>query len=72
MSKKSLLDLVHSKCEEILKGDACFQHQQAVKYGERNGLIRDLTPEEIQQRMDRKDWKKVNKVIRENDAKQHD
>lgn len=62
-SVKETLDFLHAKSEDLLKKDPCYQHHVDVEWAVSRGLIRDLTPEEIQERMDRKDWRKVNKTI---------
>jgi hypothetical protein len=69
---KQILDMVHSKSEDMLKKDPCYQHWKAVKWGEKHGLIRDLTPEEIQRRMDNREWRKVNKTIIQNENRNND
>ena len=64
---KETLDFLHAKSEDILKLDPCYQHHLDVEWAERRGLIRDLTPEEIQKRMDNREWRKVNKIIIQNE-----
>jgi len=59
--------MVHSKSEEILKNDPYHEYRKAVEWAERRGLIRDLTPQQIQRRMDNREWRKVNKIIIQNE-----
>ena len=71
-SIKETLDFLHAKSEDLLKLDPCYQHRLDVEWAERRGLIRDLTPEEIQRRMDNNEWRKVNKIIIANENRNND
>lgn len=64
---KETLDFLHTKSEDLLKLDPCYQHRLDVEWAEKRGLIRDLTPKEIQKRMDNNEWRKVNKIIIQNE-----
>jgi len=66
---RELLNMVHDKSEEILKKDPKNKYNNAVEWARRKGLISKLTPEEIQDRIDNKVWRKVNRAIAENEAK---
>jgi hypothetical protein len=68
---KEILDMVHSKSEEILANDPYHEYRKAVEWAERRGLIRNLSEKEIQRRMDNREWRKVNKIIIQNE-KQND
>lgn len=64
----ALLNMVHSKSEVIVKRDAKYeQFRKAVAWAEEKGLIRDLTQKETQRRMDNREWRKVNKIIIQNE-----
>lgn len=66
-SRKELHDMIDLKSDLLLKGDIFHQYRQAVEWGRRNNLIRNLTQEEIDQYNSKKPWLKVNKVIRQNE-----
>lgn len=66
---KALLDLVDIKTTEIMNGDPYQEHRDIARWARNNGLIRDLTDNEIQTRMNNKTYKKVNKVIHANERK---
>jgi len=64
---KEILDMVHTKSEEILKNDPYYEYRIAVEWAKRQGLVSKLTPEQIQRRMDNREWRKVNKIIIQNE-----
>lgn len=66
---KALLDLVEVKTTEIMNSDPYQEHREIARWARNNGLIRDLTDNEIQTRMNNKTYKKVNKVIHANERK---
>ncbi len=66
----ALLDLIDTKTNQILAGDPYLEHKQIAKWAKKNGLIRPLTDNEIQTRMNNKTYKKVNKIIHANLRKQ--
>lgn len=68
---KELLDMVHSKAQKILDEDPYHEYRKAVEWAERRGLIRNLSEKQIQRRMDNREWRKVNKIIIQNE-KQND
>ncbi len=66
---KALLDLVEVKTTEIMDGDPYKEHREIARWAKNKGLIRDLTDNEIQTRMNNKTYKKVNKIIHANERK---
>lgn len=67
---EALLKLVDVKTTEIMKGDPYQEHRDIARWARNKGLIRDLTDDEIQTRMNNKTYKKVNKIIHANIRKQ--
>lgn len=64
---KSLLDLVEHGTKKILENDPYYEYRKTAQWAKEQGLIRDLTPEEIQQRVASNEWRKVNKIIKKNE-----
>jgi hypothetical protein len=69
---KELLDMVHNKADEILKNDPYHEYRKAVEWGEKRGMVKDLSEKEIQRRMDNLEWRKVNKIIIQNENRNND
>ncbi len=68
-SSKELYDMIDRRAKEILDADVCQEYKEIVKEGEDNGLIRNYDARDIELRMQSKEWKQVNKTIRENEAR---
>jgi hypothetical protein len=67
---RALLDLIETKTNQILASDPYLEHRQIAEWAKNKGLIRPLTDNEIQTRMNNKTYKKVNKIIHANLRKQ--
>ena len=66
---KELYDMIDRRAKEILDADVCQEYKEIVKEGKDNGLIRNYDARDIELRMQSKEWKQVNKTIRENEAR---
>lgn len=64
-----MLDLVHSKGEQLLNENPYHEYQVAAEQALKSGLIRKKTQEEIDEELKGKPWLQVNKIIRKNEAR---
>ena len=64
---EGLLKLIDSNAKRIIKQDPFYEVKNLVQRAIRNGLIQKKTENEIQAELLSKPWKKVNKIIRENE-----
>lgn len=67
-----LLDLVSSKSEQILRSDPCYEYRKTAAWARRNGFIKDIPKEELEERLKTKPWLQVNKIIRANEESNAD
>lgn len=59
--------MIDRRAKEILDADVCQEYKEIVKEGEDKGLIKNYNARDIELRMQSKEWKQVNKTIRENE-----
>ena len=61
--------MIDRRAKEILDGDVCSKYKNAIKKAKAEGLMADYDARDIELRLHSKEWKQINKIIRENEAR---
>jgi len=68
-SIKDLFEMIDRRAKEILDADVCNKYKDAVNKAKDEGLIIEYDARDIELRLHSKEWKQINKTIRENESR---
>ncbi len=61
--------MIDRRAKEILDADVCSKYKAAVNKAKDEGLIIEYDARDIELRLHSKEWKQINKAIRENESR---